>query len=132
MSMNDEEAQPAPPAAPGTPPTQDERTWGMIAHLSAFAFFIVPPIGIILGPLIVWLVKRDQTVFVATQAKEALNFNISVVIGAVVCWILLFVLIGFLLFVALGISWLALTIIAAIKASEGVAYRYPVSLRLVR
>ncbi|TLY58495.1 MAG: DUF4870 domain-containing protein [Gammaproteobacteria bacterium] len=104
----------------------------MIAHLSAFAFFIVPPIGIVLGPLLVWLVKRDRTAFVASQAKEALNFNISVVIGALCCWILVFVLIGFLLFVALGISWLALTIIAAIKASEGVAYRYPVSLRLVR
>ena len=51
MGTNNDEAPSAPPVPPGTPPTQDERTWGMIAHLSAFSFFIVPPIGIVLGPL---------------------------------------------------------------------------------
>jgi uncharacterized protein len=102
----------------------------MIAHLSAFAGVIVP-LGNIIAPLIVWLARRERSAFVGNQAREALNFNISVAIGALLCWILVFVFIGILLLVALGITWLALTIIAAIKASEGVDYRYPVSLRLV-
>jgi uncharacterized Tic20 family protein len=69
---------------------------------------------------------------VAAQAKEALNFNISVVLGWIVCGLLMFVFIGILLGVALGIAWLVMTIIAAIKASEGIDYRYPISLRLVK
>lgn len=112
-------------------PTQDERTWGMLAHLLAFAFFICP-LGNVIGPLIVWLVKRDQMPFVDDQGKEALNFNISVVLAAVVCGALVFVLIGILLGVALFIFWLSMTIIAGIKAGEGVRYRYPFTLRLVK
>jgi uncharacterized protein len=130
--MNESESRPAEPAAPGATPTQDERTWGMIAHLSAFMFFLLPPVGAVLGPLVVWLARRDQSPFVASQAKEALNFNLSVLIAAAFCLILVFVLIGILLLAALFIAWLALTIIAAIKASEGIDYRYPVSLRLVK
>jgi len=112
-------------------PTQDERTWGMLAHLAAFGFFICP-FGNIIGPLIVWLVKRDQLAFVADQGKEALNFNISVALAALVCWALVYVLIGILLGVALFIFWLSMTIVAGIKASEGVRYRYPFNLRLVK
>jgi uncharacterized Tic20 family protein len=131
--MNESEPKPATPGAPSGPaPTQDDRTWGLIAHLSAFVFFLLPPIGGVLGPLIVWLARRDQSPFVATQAKEALNFNLSVLIAAAFCGLLVLVLIGFLLGLALFIAWIALTIIAAIKASEGVDYRYPVSLRLIK
>lgn len=111
--------------------TQDERTWGMLAHLSAFAGFLVP-LGSIIAPLVVWLIKRDQSAFVADQGKEALNFNISVLLAALVCGVLVFVFIGILLGVALFIFWLAMTIIAGIKASEGVRYRYPITLRLVK
>ncbi|HEX9248284.1 MAG TPA: DUF4870 domain-containing protein, partial [Gemmatimonadaceae bacterium] len=68
----------------------------------------------------------------AAQAKEALNFNISVALAAIVCLVLWLVFIGILLGVALFITWLVMTLIAAIKASEGVAYRYPISLRLVK
>jgi uncharacterized protein len=118
------------PGATGIP-TQDERTWGMLAHLLAFAFFICP-LGNVIGPLIVWLVKRDQMPFVDDQGKEALNFNISVVLAALVCGALVFVLIGILLGVALFIFWLSMTIIAGIKAGEGVRYRYPFTLRLVK
>ena len=117
---------------PVTVPTQDERTWGMLAHISAFALFLVPMIGCALGPLIVWLIKRDQSEFVADQGKEALNFNISFLLAGVVCGALVFVLIGILLGVALFFYWLAMTIIAGIKASEGVRYRYPFTLRLIK
>jgi uncharacterized Tic20 family protein len=117
---------------PVTVPTQDERTWGMLAHICAFALFLIPMIGCALGPLIVWLIKRDQSEFVADQGKEALNFNISFLLAGVVCGALVFVLIGILLGVALFFYWLAMTIIAGIKASEGVRYRYPFTLRLIK
>ena|ERR1700733_13274209 len=111
--------------------TADERTWGMLAHLSAFSGFLVP-LGGVIGPLVVWLIKRDQSAFVADQGKEALNFNISVLLGAIVCGVLVLIFIGILLGVALFIFWLTMTIIAGIKASEGVLYRYPFALRLVK
>jgi uncharacterized protein len=119
-------------ATPGTAPTENERTWGMLAHLSALAGLVVPLIGIALGPLVVWLAKRDESEFVAAHAKEALNFNISVLLAAIVCMLLMLVFIGVLLGTALFIAWLVMTLVAAIKASEGQAYRYPFSLRLVK
>jgi uncharacterized Tic20 family protein len=110
----------------------DERTWAMIAHFAALAAFITTPLGGVLGPLVVWLMKRDQSAFVAEAAKEAMNFNIAVLLGYLVCALLIFVFIGFLLAAALFVFWLAMTVIAGIKASEGVHYRYPISLRLVK
>src|ERR1700722_11705272 len=96
--------------------TADERTWGMLAHLSAFSCFLIPPLGVVVGPLIVWLIKRDQSAFVADQGKEALNFNLSVFLALIACGVLVFVFIGILLGVALFIFWMTMTIIAAIKA----------------
>jgi uncharacterized Tic20 family protein len=119
------------PAASGPAPTESERTWGMLAHLSALAGLVVPLVGIVLGPLAVWLVKREESEFVAGHAKEALNFNISVLIGAIACTLLMLVFVGFLLGTALFIAWLVNLLIAAIKASEGHTYRYPFALRLV-
>jgi uncharacterized protein len=113
-------------------PTQDERSWGMFAHLSAFAGLIFPLVGSIVGPLLIWLAKRDQSAFVAEQGKEALNFNISVALGAIICGVLVYVFVGILLGVALFIYWLAMTILAGIRAGEGVRYRYPISVRLVK
>lgn len=120
-----------PAGSIGTP-TQDERTWGMIAHLSAFAVFLFPFGGNILAPLIIWLTRRDTSAFVEAEAKEALNFNISVSLGWIVCGVLMFALIGLRLGIVLFLGWLVLTIVAAVKASEGVGYRYPVALRLVK
>jgi uncharacterized protein len=113
-------------------PTESERTWGMLAHLSALAGFILPPLGIIVGPLVVYFVRRDESPWVAAHAKEALNFNISVMIAGVVCALLLLVFIGILLLTALFIAWLVMTLIAAIKASEGESYRYPLSIRFIK
>ena len=119
-------------AASGAAPTENERTWGMLAHLSALVGLVIPLIGNVLGPLGVSIARADQSAFVAAHAKEALNFNISVTLAAVVCALLMLVFVGFLLGSALFIAWLVMTLIAAIKASEGVAYRYPFSLRLVK
>ncbi|MDE2138830.1 MAG: DUF4870 domain-containing protein [Gammaproteobacteria bacterium] len=104
----------------------------MLAHLAAFGGLVVPLVGNVIAPLIVWQSWRGRSAFVEEQALESLNFNISVSIAAVVCWVAVFIFIGVLLGIALLIAWLALTIIAAIKASEGVSYRYPFALRLVK
>ena len=125
-------ADPSGTPTPGSAPTENERTWAMLAHLSALAGLIMPLLGIVIGPLVVWLARRDESTFVAEHAREALNFNISVLIGAVVCALLMLVLVGFLLGTALFIAWLVMTLVAAIKASEGEMYRYPFSLRLVK
>jgi uncharacterized Tic20 family protein len=119
------------PAAAGKPQvTQDERTWAMLAHLSAFLGLVVP-LGFIIAPLVIWLVKREQSAFVADQAKEALNFNITMGIAGIVCLLLTLLLIGVLLLIALGVYWVVLAIVAAIKANEGNAYRYPFTLRFI-
>jgi hypothetical protein len=120
------------PASASSTPTQDERTWGLIAHLSAFAGFFAPVVGNVVGPLVVWLVKRDTSAFVEVEAKEALNFNITVAIGYGICALFIVVFIGFLLGGALFIYWLVMTILAAVKAGEGVPYRYPFALRIVK
>jgi uncharacterized Tic20 family protein len=125
--------QPKPAASsPGASPTQDERTWGMVAHLSAFAVFIFPVAGNIIAPLIIWLTRRDTSAYVEAEAREALNFNITVTLGWIVCGLLTFALIGIPLGAVLFLGWLVLTIVAAVKATEGVGYRYPISLRLVK
>jgi hypothetical protein len=99
--------------------------------LAALAGCIVP-FGNILGPLLVWLLKRDQSAFVAAHAKEALNFNITLAIGALICLLLLQFSIGILMAALLAIFWLVMTIIAALKANEGLAYRYPFTVRPVK
>lgn len=124
--------EPANNVAPGAAPTEKERTWGMLAHLSALAFFVMPPIGIVLGPLAVWLLRRDQSPYVEAHAREALNFNITVLLGWVACLLLLLVFIGVLLGAALFVTWLVLILVAAIKASEGASYHYPFALRFVK
>ena len=92
----------------------------------------ITPSAVLLGPLIVWLVKRDTMPFVADQGKEALNFNITVTIAAIISGILTLVLIGFLLLAVVVVGWLVLTIMATIESNKGVAYRYPFTLRLIK
>jgi uncharacterized Tic20 family protein len=120
----------APSGIPGSL-SQEDRNWGMIAHLSALAGFVFP-FGSVLGPLIVYLVKKDQSAFGTDCAKEALNFNLTVAIAFLVCLVLWLVFIGILLSVVLGFAWLILTIIAAVRASEGTSYRYPATIRFVK
>lgn len=110
---------------------KDARTWGMLCHLSAFLGFIIP-FGNILGPLVIWLIKKKDYPFVDDQGKEALNFQISMLIAFVISAVLMLIAIGFLLMVAVAIYTIVMIIIAAIKANEGVAYRYPYALRLVK
>ena len=108
-----------------TTPSKDECNLAMLAHLlGIFTSFV--------GALIVWLVKKDDSAFVAQEAAEALNFQITVAIGWVVAVMLSMILIGFLLYPVLLIGNLVLCILAAVSASKGEGYRYPFTLRLVR
>jgi len=101
----------------------------MIAHLSALAGLII---GLNwLGPLLVYLVKKDEHPFIADQSREALNFNLSEFIYIIVSAILIILVVGLLLLPAVAIAWLILTIIAAIRANNGEPYRYPLTIRLV-
>lgn len=111
--------------------TREERNWGMLSHLLALVGYFVIPLGNIAAPLIVYLMKKDESPFVADQSRESLNFQISLLIYALISGVLVVVLIGFLL---LGVIWVAgivLTIIASVKAANGEAYRYPLTLRLI-
>ena len=112
--------------------SKEEQNWAMICHLSALAGFLVP-FGNIFGPLIVWLIKRAEMPMVERHGKEALNFQITVAIAVAVCIPLIFVLIGIPLMFIIGIGALILTIVAAVKVSNGnFDYRYPLTIRLLK
>lgn len=114
------------------PPTDSsDRNWAMAIHLSAFSGYIIP-FGGLFGPLIIWLTKRNQHVFIDHHGKEAVNFRISLLIYFIAAFLLCFVLIGFLFLFALAIMDIILTIIAAIKASDGEKYQYPLSIRFIK
>ncbi|MDD5260476.1 MAG: DUF4870 domain-containing protein [Methylacidiphilales bacterium] len=108
-----------------------EKQLGMLCHLLALAGYIIP-FGNIIGPLIIWQVKKGESSFVDDQGKESVNFQITVTLAAIVAVILCFLLIGFVLLPVIGIADLIFIIIAALKANEGVAYRYPYTLRLIK
>jgi uncharacterized protein len=120
-----------PPPPPAGSPSAEEKQWALFAHLSALVGYIIP-FGSILGPLIIWQIKKNEMPFVDDQGKEALNFQISVAIAAVVCIILIFILIGIFMLWILAIVDLVFIIIAAISANNGQAYRYPINLRLIK
>jgi uncharacterized protein len=132
-------AGPAGPAAPAGPLDSETRNLGLLAHLSALVAFAGIPS--FLGPLVVWLWQRDRHPFVAEQAREALNFNLSVllytVIGGVVATVVGLATLGIGLVVvipvaiALGIAWVAVVVIAGLAASRGEGYRYPITIRFV-
>lgn len=105
--------------------SKDSRTMALLAHiLGIFSSFLVP--------LIIWLIKKEEDAFVEDQAKEALNFQITIMIGWFVAVVLSFVAIGFLLFPVLMVGNLVLGIIAGMKANDGIAYRYPFTIRLIK
>lgn len=108
-----------------------ERQMAVFTHLSAL-FGLVFPFGSIIGPLVFWLIKKDTMPFVDDQGKEALNFNITVAIAGIICCFLFLVIIGWFLMIALVVVWFIFVIFATIKASEGVAYRYPLTLRIIQ
>lgn len=112
-------------------PSAEVRQWAMFCHLAAL-LGLVFPFGSLLGPLVMWIWKKDVDPFVDAQGKEALNFQITVFIAGVICGLLMFILIGIVLFGMLMIAVLILTIIAGVKANEGEPYRYPLTWRPIK
>jgi len=103
----------------------------MLCHLTALAAYVGVPFGNILGPLIVWLIKKEEYPFVEEQGKASLNFQISMSIYAIVAGILIVVGIGIVLLAAIGVVNLVLVIIASVKANNGESYQYPLTIRFL-
>ncbi len=109
----------------------DEKQWGMFVHLAALVTLIGIPLGNVIGPLIIYLIKKDEYGFVAEQGKEVLNFQITWSLIFMVSAILIIVGIGFLMLIAFGIAWLVLVIVGGVTASNGKTYHYPLSIRFI-
>jgi uncharacterized Tic20 family protein len=122
-----------PPYTPTELAPPEERTMGMLCHLLSLCSLVGIPFGNIIGPLVIWLVKKDTMPFVNDQGKESLNFQIST---AIICLILAPLIclagIGLILIIPVIIAALVFTVIATVKANQGVYYRYPFALRLIK
>lgn len=108
------------------------RTWGMLCHLLALTGLLGIPFANIIGPLIMWQLKKNESPLVNEQGKESLNFQISVTIYMIVAALLMFVLIGFILLPAILITSIVFVIIASVKTSNGETYRYPLCIRFIK
>jgi len=113
----------------GTTASKEERVWAMLCHLGTFATWI--PFCNIVVPLVIWMLKRDQYPLVRDQGLEVLNFQITMMIYYFIAIILIFVAIGIPIVIVLGVYHTIISIIGAIKAYDGTAYRYPLTLRLL-
>lgn len=117
-----------PPPAPGLPNsavTQDEKTLGIVMHVLCLVGFPI------LGPLIVWLVKKDQSGYLDRQGRELRNFQLSFLLYGFLSFLLCFILIGIPLLIGVGVATVVLTIIGIVNASEGKVYRFPLTIRLL-
>jgi uncharacterized Tic20 family protein len=124
-----------PPAATSRPPDEsvnkrDENMWAMFCHLSTFVGFLIP-LGNIIGPLVIWSIKKEELPLVDDQGKEAMNFQISMTIYYIGAIILTIVVIGIPILIGLVLFDIIVTIVAMVKAGEGVAYRYPLCIRFI-
>jgi uncharacterized Tic20 family protein len=124
--------QPLPPPPPAPAASSDIRTWCVLCHAAALLGLFFHFLGHLLGPLIVWLVKRGESPEVDAHGKESLNFQISMLIYDAIAAILCIVLIGIPILIALWVLNTVLVIIASIQASEGKFYRYPLTIRLIK
>lgn len=131
-----ENTPPAIPGSPNTPPSvppppTTDNSLAVVMQLLGFAGFVFP-FGNILGPLVLWLIKRSESPLLDRIGKEVLNFQISYTIYVAVAGILCFVLIGFLILPVIGLLWIIFMIIAAVKTGNGEEYKYPLTIRLLQ
>ena len=109
---------------------KDARTWAMLCHLSSLAGYAIP-FGNVVGPLVVWLMKRNDHPLIDDQGKESLNFQISITIYLIVAVISILAVVGIILTPIVAICQVVFMIIACIKSSNGEYYRYPLTIRMV-
>lgn len=107
----------------------ESKNWAVFTHLSAFAMFLGIPS--LVGPVVLWAVKKNEDPYVDFHGKEAINFNLSFLIYGVVSALLVLVLVGLLLLPAVFLTWLVLVIVAAVKTNAGEYYRYPLTIRFI-
>ncbi|MDH3197944.1 MAG: DUF4870 domain-containing protein [Candidatus Krumholzibacteria bacterium] len=112
--------------------SREARKWAMICHIIALVGLLANGVGYLLGPLIVWLLKKEDDPFIDEQGKEAVNFQITMFIALFAGALLLVIGVGILLLIAVGILMTVFPIIGAVKANEGVHYRYPLSYRFIK
>ena len=112
-------------------PSPEARQWAMFCHFAAFAGLLIP-FGNLLGPLVVWQLKRESDPYVDAQGREALNFQLTLSLALMLCGLLAWLVIGFPLMALVSVVGLVLTVIGGIKANEGRPWRYPFCLRFLR
>ena len=111
---------------------RDARKWAMLCHIVALVGLLGNGIGFVLGPLLIWMIKKEDHPFVDEQGKEAVNFQITMMLLAIVCVLLAFFVIGLLLLPFVLIVAVVFSVVGAVKANEGEHYRYPFALRLIK
>ena len=111
--------------------SNEARRWASLCHIIALVGLIGNGVGFVLGPLVVWLIKKDEDPFIDEQGKEAINFQITMIIAAIVSGLLTVIVVGFFLLIAVGILMIVFPIIAAIKSSNGEHFRYPFTIRFI-
>lgn len=115
-----------------TPTEKDARMWNMLCHLTALLGFVGVPFGNIIGPLVIWLIKKNEIPSVDEHGKAALNFQISITIYSFVALVLCLILIGYVLLFALVIVDIIFVIMAAVKANNGEPYKYPMTINFLK
>lgn len=116
------------PSGPGS----SARDWAVGCHLAALAGFLSVPFGHVLGPLVVWLIKKDSDPFIDEQGKEALNFQLSILIYSLASILMMCLLVGFLLLPLVQLFNLIMIIVAAVKAGGGDHFHYPLCIRFLK
>jgi len=112
--------------------SQDEKTLATLSHLGAFIGAVMPGMGNILVPFLIWVFKKDESDYIAEQAKEALNFQITMSILMIAAAFAILVLAGIIALPILIFVDIALSITAAVIASRGEQYEYPLNFRLIK
>lgn len=110
---------------------KEQRTWAMFCHLSALAGLLFP-FGSVIGPLIVWLVKKEEMPLVAEHGRKSLNFQLTMMIAYIVCFMLMFVVVGVILLPLVALFSLIMVVVSAIKASDGKEVNYPLTIEFIK
>jgi uncharacterized Tic20 family protein len=116
----------------GNTDQKSERTWAIFCHLSSLVAFVGVPFGNILGPLVIWLIKKNDMSLVDEEGKAALNFQLSMTIYTLVVLVLCFVAVGLLLIVPIILANVLLVIIASVKTSNGEKFHYPCAIQFIK
>ena len=110
---------------------KEQRTWAMFCHLSALAGLLFP-FGSVIGPLIVWLVKKEEMPLVAEHGRKSLNFQLTMMIAYIVCFMLMFVVVGVIPLPLVALFSLIMVVVSAIKANDGKEVKYPMAIEFIK